>query len=181
MKTHNPYWKPFAAATLVAFGLSSLPLRSAEAEETDESAPQHCASHDGGHERHGPMAGGPFGMAGGGLLPPFLRGLDLSEAQRDKVFTLRHDHEPRQHALMKTMRGAMQALRALASEDSFDAAKARQLADTHGKAMADLAMLHAEMAARVRALLTPEQRQQADEMIKARGPKGAGPQQHRPG
>jgi Spy/CpxP family protein refolding chaperone len=158
------------ATTLLSLGLAAGAARPAlAAPDAEATPPEHCASHGGGHEMHGGghrmgmMGGDHQGMMGGDHLPPFLRGLELTEAQRDKIFELHHAIAPRQRELFKAVKSSREALHNLAHGDNFDAKQARQLADNHAKAVAELALLHAETGAKIRALLTPEQRKQADE------------------
>jgi hypothetical protein len=99
-----------------------------------------------------------------GAMPPFLRGLTLTEAQEDKVFALMHAGIPGVRDQLKAGFKAMEELRALAASDNFDAEKARRLAETQAKAMAQVALMHAELDAKVRAILTPEQRKQFDDV-----------------
>jgi len=56
----------------------------------------------------------------------------------------------------------MDDLRKLAAADAFDPVKARELAAAHSQAMADLLVMRAETEAKVRALLTTEQRSRID-------------------
>lgn len=137
-------------------------------------APGAYAARDGGlrHEfgdRSGPMGmEGPRGMQG-------LRGLGLTEAQRDQIFKIRNEQAPAFYEQMKKVRGAREELRRLSSADSFDEAKVREAANAQARAMADLAVLRAQTANRVRAVLTPEQRSRLDEMRdrrRERGPRG---------
>lgn len=97
-----------------------------------------------------------------GGFAPGLRGLDLSEAQRDRLFDIRHQQAPAVHAQMATLRQARQALRALGDADRFDEAQARTLTRKIADATAALAMLRAQETHRIRAVLTPEQRAQLD-------------------
>lgn len=89
----------------------------------------------------------------------WLRGLDLTEAQRDQVFKIFYEQEPvlREHA--KAAREASRELHAAATSPNFDRARARALADTQAKAMAEMALLRADAMSRVAAILTPEQRE----------------------
>ena len=98
-----------------------------------------------------------------GAMPRFLRGLALTEAQDDKLFSLMHAGMPRVRELLRVASNAMEELRGLAAADTFDAEKARLLAETQAKAMAQVALMHAELDVKVRALLTPEQRKQLDD------------------
>jgi periplasmic protein CpxP/Spy len=94
----------------------------------------------------------------------WLRGLDLSQAQRDQVFKIFHEQAPvmREHA--NVARAASRELRSAATSASFDRARARTLADQQAKAMAEMAFLRADAMSRVVAILTPEQRQKLQEL-----------------
>jgi|SRR5689334_867906 len=106
--------------------------------------------------------GGHMGRHGGGSMM-HLRGLNLTQAQRDQVFKIYHDQEPAVHEQMKQVQAARQQLMQLASADRFDEASARQAADAQAKALSNLAVLRAQTMYRVREVLTPEQRQQLDQ------------------
>ena len=103
-----------------------------------------------------------MGRHGGGSMM-HLRGLNLTEAQRDQVFKIYHDQEPAVHEQMKQVQAARQQLMQLASADRFDETRARQAADAQAKALSNLAVLRAQTMYRVREVLTPEQRQQLDQ------------------
>ena len=90
-----------------------------------------------------------------------LRHLDLSDAQRDQVLKIFHDQSPAMHERVKAAR---EDLEKLASASGFDRARARAIADTEAKAISDMEVLRAESIARVRELLTPEQRAKLDQM-----------------
>ena len=129
----------------------------------------------GGHHGCGDFAahGGP-GM-GGGMMPPHLRGLNLSEPQRDKIFEIMHAQAPAMRDKAKAWRKAEDELRALTASPDYSDAKARSLADASAKAMADMTLARARTERQVFDVLTPEQRQQLSEM-KASGswPRGRG-------
>lgn len=103
----------------------------------------------------------PLAMAGMPPPPlplPHLHELKLNEAQQDKLFALLHERMPRQRELSRTAFKAMEELHLLAGSDGFDPARAKGLADVHGKAMAELVLIQAELEARARQLLSPEQK-----------------------
>lgn len=114
--------------------------------------------HHGGRE-HGPMGGWQHGHGDG----EFLAGLKLTEAQQDRMFTLRQATEAAMRERMKAVRRTADALRQASAADRFDAGAAKKLADEHGQALAAVAYLHAETHAKMLAILTPEQRQQAEQ------------------
>lgn len=103
----------------------------------------------------------PPGMVGMPPAPPplpHLHELELTEAQQDRLFALMHERAPRQRELSRAAFKAMEELRRLAAGEGFDAARAKGLADAHGKALAELALIQAELEAQARQLLTPEQK-----------------------
>jgi periplasmic protein CpxP/Spy len=119
--------------------------------------------------QEGPMHG-PMGMHGGGHdHEMMLRGLDLTEAQRDQIFKIHHDQAPAMREQMKQVRHAREDLMKSASADRFDETHARQAADALGKAVSAMAVMRAQTMNRVRAILTPEQRTRMDERMAHRG------------
>jgi Spy/CpxP family protein refolding chaperone len=114
---------------------------------------QHARFHHGGGH-HGEMRG--------------LRAVDLTEAQRDQIFNIRHEQAPALRDQMKKVRAAHDELRKLALADKFDQAAVRHAADTQAKAISDMAVLRAQTTNRVRAVLTPEQRTKLDQMREQR-------------
>lgn len=125
-----------------------------------------AGAHQGGRHgegqrmSHGMPSGSRHG--GGAQGMGMLRGLDLTQAQRDQLFALMHGQMPAQRAQAQELHKAMDELRQLGAGGGFDADKARALTDRIGKLHADRAMMHAETDAKLRALLTPEQRKQFD-------------------
>lgn len=103
----------------------------------------------------------------------FMRGLDLTEAQRDQLFTLRHAQAPKMRELGKTLRHARQELRQLSMSDNYDEARAKALADSASQAGAEMAMLRAQMGNQMYRILTPEQREKLKQRTERRG--GGGP------
>ncbi len=127
----------------------------------------------GGHPGCGHFAGrGGPGM-GGEMMLPHLRGLNLSEAQRDKIFEIMHAQAPLMRDKAKAVRKAEDDLRALAAADDYSDAKARALADTAAKAISELSLARARAEHQVFEALTPEQRKQLADM-KASGSSGRG-------
>jgi Spy/CpxP family protein refolding chaperone len=100
----------------------------------------------------------------GEFIPPFLRGLDLTELQQDKIFEFMHSQEPAMRAQHKAVRKAAEEMHRQAASDHYNPSEVRMLADKLAKALADTFVQHATTEAKFLALLTPEQRKQADEM-----------------
>lgn len=93
---------------------------------------------------------------------PRLAGLDLSEAQRDRVFAILHEAAPQRRELDKAERKAREALREMAGSPQFEQKKAEQHAQALGQAVAGEALLRLRTDARIMAVLTPEQRAQLE-------------------
>jgi periplasmic protein CpxP/Spy len=96
-------------------------------------------------------------------VPPYLMGLDLTEAQQDKVFAIMHAEAPSKYEGQKQHRKLIEELRTLSQADSFDQAKANLISDQLAKLEKDKALNMATSEAKVFALLTPEQRKKARE------------------
>jgi Spy/CpxP family protein refolding chaperone len=99
-----------------------------------------------------------------GPMPPFLRGLDLTEAQRDRIFEIMHAQAPIARQKSREARTAREALRDLAMSTRYDEGRARALATEDARAGADLALMRARSEHQIFALLTPDQRNTVQEM-----------------
>lgn len=143
---------PLSIAALISLGIAaSAPAYSAEG-----------GMHQGPGMRGGPM-GDHHGRHHGSGKPAFLRGVVLTDEQQKKVFAIKHAQEPVRFEQMAALRKAHESLRELSASGQFDEAKAAALADAAGKATAAMALGHARADAQVMALLTPEQRKQAQQ------------------
>lgn len=112
----------------------------------------------------------------GERMPPYLRGLNLSEAQRDKVFAILHTQAPAMRDKAKAVQRAEADLHELAMSPDYSEAKARALADASARAMAEMMLARLATDRQVLAVLTPEQRQQALEMkLECEAGKGEAP------
>ena len=153
------FMRPVFAALLVA------PLVASAAPPTEEVFEFHAPPAGFGHGEGLMPWGGPGGRGIGPLelMGPMHR-LDLTDAQEDAAFGLMHAQGERMYQLRKKIERTGEALRELGRKEGFDAGKARALADEIGRATADLALLRAELQAKFRALLTPEQRAKLDKM-----------------
>lgn len=147
------YVERFLIAATVAL---MLPL-SAVAFGGSYGAPNSC----GAGEMHG--KGRPGGM-GGERMPPYLRGLSLSEAQRDKVFAIMHAQAPVMRDKAKAVQRAEADLRNLAMAPDYSETRARTLADASARAMAEMTLARLATDRQVLEVLTPEQRKQMVEM-----------------
>ncbi len=113
-----------------------------------------------------PKGPGPFGHGGG-----FLRGIELTEAQEDKIFTILHGQAPYLREQHRAEEKAMRALHELRDAAKFDDAGAARLAQAAAQAHANITLAEIRTHQKVLAVLTPEQRQALDE----RKPRSGGP------
>ncbi|HVL02763.1 MAG TPA: Spy/CpxP family protein refolding chaperone [Dongiaceae bacterium] len=116
---------------------------------------------------HGPgpglTVGLPEGVNGFEHQPPFLRGLKLTEEQRDKIFEITYAQIPIQRTFHKEMRALHQQLRKLPLSADYDAGKMKKLVDAQAKLQADHLLKIAEADNRIYKLLTDDQRKQLAE------------------
>jgi periplasmic protein CpxP/Spy len=176
VKLNTTVLKRFLAVS--AFALA-LPLPAAAQSRPDRDPGPRC---DGGpgpaHFHDGP---GDRFMHGDGPMPGFLHGLELTDAQRDKVFAIGHEQAPQLREKFKAAHKAREELRALVTSPQYDEAKAKALADAEARAMAEIALLKARSDHAIYALLTPEQRKKAEELKAKRGSQPPGELPDRPG
>ncbi|MDT3679087.1 MAG: Spy/CpxP family protein refolding chaperone [Burkholderiaceae bacterium] len=166
------------AALTVAGGLAlAVPfLVSAQAspDGTSQAAPSKTIGQQHAHWRHG--AGGHRGgeaMSGRhGHGDRFLRGLDLSEQQRDRIFEIRHAAEPKMREQAKTLRETRGEFAKLALSNDYDEAKVKALADRNAQAISEMAQLRARSMNEVYKVLTPEQQAKLQERQSRRAQRG---------
>ena len=113
-----------------------------------------------GPGRRGP---GPRGAFGAGGMDLGLRGIDLTDEQRQQVRSVMESHQAELQQLAATMREAHRALAEAANAESLDEAAIRARSAAVAGALADEAILRAKIRAHFFALLTPEQQQQMKE------------------
>jgi Spy/CpxP family protein refolding chaperone len=134
-------------ATVFAAGQAGSPAPDGGPGPGDRG-PGRGAGGPGPRSGHGPGGHGPFG------------GLQLSEAQQDKLFAIEHAAEPQRRQQEKAVRHAHEALRALRDASQFDEGKAGAASRDLGQAIAAEELLEARVHAQALAVLTPEQREQ---------------------
>jgi periplasmic protein CpxP/Spy len=123
----------------------------------------------GGRDGDGPA---PFGSMGPGMghggPHGALRGLDLTDEQRDKIFDIQYARQPAMRDKMKEMARSREEIGKLVASASFDVKRVRELAGAQAKIMTDLIVLHAETDNKIYNLLTPEQQKKYAEAVPAR-------------
>ena len=115
-----------------------------------EPLPPPAGAHGAGPGGHGARHG-----------LPFLRGVDLSEAQEDRLFAILHAEAPQLREQDKIEDKAHEALRAMLDAGDFNEARASAHTRALGQAVAARELLRVRTAGQVMALLTPEQRAQS--------------------
>lgn len=130
------------------------------------AAPHGAMFHGGGRHGHGM-----------GLL---TRRLNLTQAQRDKIFQIRYAAQPTVRDKMKELRQARLALRDAAMSDTYDAGQVHKLAQAQANVMADLIAMRTETRNRIYHVLTPEQQAQVKQWQQNGPGRGFGRGLHRP-
>lgn len=120
----------------------------------------------------GMMGGQGMGMMGsdnmkGGMGRGF--GLDLSDEQKTEMGKIRAEMLPKMGELRGKMQANHEQLRVLIQSDSADQASVTQLAEQKGDLIAEMIKLRFQHRARMKALLTEEQREQMHQRRKGMG------------
>lgn len=144
------------------------PMTHAAPDQDGQRGPEH-GDHGPGPGFHGGMP--PFGGPGMGGRPPFLHGVDLSEAQQDQVFAIMHAEQPYLREQGKAAAKAHDALRTLGHADKYDDDRAAALAREAATAMANIALQHVRTEQKLLAVLTPEQRKKQAEGVARHAPR----------
>lgn len=155
---------------------TSQPLMIATADDNVRGGEREVRGHRnsdswGGHDRrggHNKYSRGEKGKRGGDGMKRMFRGLDLSEAQRDQLFALRHGSAPIMRQMKKEQRAARQAMRALSTADQFNQQQVDAAAAEVGRLATQMAAHRAKMMFDMRAVLTAEQRAKLTEQMESR-------------
>jgi len=166
-----PILRHTALGLLAALSLTAMAAAPAAGEGCEHQGRPGMAGaegHHGGRMGHGAMGAGEGQMSGhmgghmGGLSPKMLQSLQLSDAQRAQVTELTQAQAKTMQEPMSSSRARHEQLDQLSRAPSFDAAKARALADELGQQMAQHLFQRVQLQSQLRALLTPEQLKQLD-------------------
>src|SRR5262245_4286779 len=104
--------------------------------------------------------GGPGGPGFGGPRDFGLRGIDLTDAQREQVKSIMDSHREEFRQLGDKMRQAHEAFEQATRAETGDESTIRARSTAVASAMADEAILRAKVRTEVNAILTPEQLEQ---------------------
>ncbi|MGH1359232.1 MAG: Spy/CpxP family protein refolding chaperone [Burkholderiaceae bacterium] len=135
---------------------------------------KHCGKSRGERGHHG-HRGGHHGQRGGHGefgMKMMLKGLDLTEAQRDQVFEIRHAAMPAMRDASKQMRQARKSLRELALQGKVSPEQIAQSSAALEKAVGELATVRAQSMSAVVDVLTDEQATKLRERMNRRGKRG---------
>lgn len=117
----------------------------------------HAQSPQAGFRGRGPGFGGP----GSALM---LRGLDLTEAQREQVRQLSQQNREQLRGLMDRLRAAQEARRQAVEAVPFNEPQVRAAMKELSDIEADLAVAQARLQSDIHALLTAEQQQRLQQL-----------------
>jgi protein CpxP len=151
---------------IITLGIATLAPAIAQAQPSPDEKNGSCGRMEAPEHRGHPEAG----MMPGLPMPPFLHGIELTEAQRDAIFSILHAEAPAVRERMKAVHKAHEALHALTMSGKYDEARAKELAETAADNMAVLSLLRSRSESRIYALLTPEQRKAVNETKNKFGP-----------
>jgi periplasmic protein CpxP/Spy len=108
----------------------------------------------------GPGIGGPGPRRAGPQADLGLRGIDLTDAQREQVRSIMESHKAEFDEAGKKLRDAHRAFAEAVHASPIDEATIRARSTAVAAAMADEAILRAKVRSEVQAILTPEQLEQ---------------------
>ena len=132
-------------ALLIALALLATPL---------------LAQGPGGIGRPGPPGPGPDGE----MHWQALEQLDLTSEQRDQIHQLLSDHRSATQELRETMRARHEALQDLVRADEVNESAIREAVMAAAETQADIAVAQAKLHQQIQAVLTPEQREKAEQL-----------------
>lgn len=154
-------FKQLSSASLLAMTLPlantafAHDMSSTDGKQNVECKRGHHAHHQSAH-KHGFRD-----RSNGDGVPHYLRSLTLSQAQKDQIFTIRHEQAPAIREQQKQRHTLLQDLRETTQAPAFDDAKAQQIAASLADLEREQVLMRARTQAKVFALLTPEQREKA--------------------
>jgi Spy/CpxP family protein refolding chaperone len=147
-----------------------LPLTASAACPPDDEPDGDPSGRHHGAGGPPPIPGNPGAYEEGPL--PHLRGLNLSQAQRDRIFAVLQAQAPAMRAKSREAREALAELHEMAMSTEYDEVMANWLAAVQAKALTELALLRARADHDIHQVLTPEQRKALGELKRRFEPRG---------
>ncbi len=120
----------------------------------------------------GGCGGGGLGGFMGARVMRMAQRLDLNKSQREQIWQVLDAVRVQARESMEIVYENRKGLTALTKSETFDSQKARQFAQAQADAMADLMVIKSATRARIRAVLTPEQKAKFDAMRERGGKRG---------
>ncbi len=158
------------AGLALALPLAAHAQSASPAPGGDGARPEHrWHGGPGGKEGHGGMQHrgmhGHHGHHGHhGMMMGMLRGVKLTDAQRDKIFAIHHAMEPQAYEKFKVLRKAHEDMRGAGPMSAqYDEAKTKAAIDASARAKADLQLMRIHTEREIYAVLTPEQKAQVEQ------------------
>lgn len=153
--------KTFSLVAGAALGLALVAGTGVTLAAAREQGPQGPGGFVGQRGPGGRGMRDPGGPGGPGGIIPGLRGLDLTETQREQVRATLESHKAEFEAQGTKAQAARKALNEAITAETFDEGAIRQKAADAALVEADGAVLRAKVHSEVWALLTPEQQAKA--------------------
>ena len=163
MKSYLKIFMPFLLAVLVGS------LTFAFAQKKDDQG-----QFDGGKHGFPPHDG----MRGGGIPPPILEQLNLTDAQKTQLKALREASRTSSQTYFETIKSADEKLRALVDGGTFTEEAARPILNEKAQAMTELELIHLKTDQAVKNILTAEQKAQLETLKKQGPPEGMRGEKH---
>ena len=127
-------------------------------------------------EKRGGDGAGMYEMRKGRHFDRMAEALDLTPEQREQIQAIRAAEQEKVAPLRQQMKEGREQLHAVIVKQPFDEAAVRTLAAGQAEIRTEMIVSHARVKNQIHALLTPEQREKAEQMRSSmkerRGPKG---------
>ncbi|MBT5230303.1 MAG: Spy/CpxP family protein refolding chaperone [Methylococcales bacterium] len=140
------------AGSLLAIGATGVSYACGNNEGASQG--QHHSQYRGHHRGH----------HNGDRMSHWVKQLNLTDDQRAVIEKIRGEHKVSKQDNRQQLKAIKQALRQQIHSDNFDAAKVRELANAKAKIIVEMTVQRAEMKHLIRQELTPEQRNQFNDM-----------------
>ncbi len=149
------------ALSLLAFGLS---VSNAQDGAPNAKKAAEEQTFERGHKRHGGGHGIKFAHR-------ILRQLDLTEAQDAEIKSIFAEQKTKVAPHIAELKKNREALRELSKDGVFDEDQVRNIATQQATTMTELIVAKEQGKAKIFAVLTEEQRAEAQKLLDSRGPR----------
>ena len=101
----------------------------------------------------------------GGWIMRILSHLDLTQAQETEIKGILAEQRTRIHPLITQLKNNREELRSISKDGEFNEAQVRAIATKQSTVLAELIVAKQQVKSKIYAVLTPEQRTQAEKML----------------